>query len=489
MATPHVSGVAALAWSVAPNATRQQIRNAVLAGTDPMASLAGKVATGGRLNAKGTLDQLGSAPVVDVTATDANAAEQGLDPGTFTITRSGSTSSALTVYYAIGGSATNGVDYNALSGSLTISAGATSGVVTVKPIDDTLVETSETVILTLSSSASYKIGTHSSATVVIADNDMPSRTYTSGNVPKTIPDRSMIVSTLTVPDSITISDLNVTVNISHTYDADLDVFLSAPDGTRVELFTDVGGSGDNFANTTLDDEASKSITSGVAPFAGSYRPEGLLSRFDGKNAKGTWVLWVTDDARYDTGRLNSWSISILGQVTATQSQTSSQSTPSNGRRLTSSSAGMLGDLFDVAAVSSLAAIGENSSNLPLGGASQAGGMRFADHGADTPLDPGFSSSVLGGRGTGSGVSFLGTIGQVTPDSGARRFLAQEGNETFGQKGQGTDARALPGTIRRQGPSNFAAGPGGVLGAPHDIVLSSNLEEAVGLLAVRPLGEE
>jgi len=58
MATPHVAGVAALAWSVAPDATVAEIRDAILQGTDPLASLAGKTVTGGRLNAFGTLQLL-----------------------------------------------------------------------------------------------------------------------------------------------------------------------------------------------------------------------------------------------------------------------------------------------------------------------------------------------------------------------------------------------------------------------------------------------
>jgi subtilisin family serine protease len=55
MATPHVAGVAALAWSVAPNATVAEIKNAILGGVDRIAGLSGKVATGGRLNAYNTL--------------------------------------------------------------------------------------------------------------------------------------------------------------------------------------------------------------------------------------------------------------------------------------------------------------------------------------------------------------------------------------------------------------------------------------------------
>ena len=60
MATPYVSGVAALAWSVAPNASVAEVRNAILQGADPVAALSGKVATGGRLNAYNTLLLLGA---------------------------------------------------------------------------------------------------------------------------------------------------------------------------------------------------------------------------------------------------------------------------------------------------------------------------------------------------------------------------------------------------------------------------------------------
>jgi subtilisin family serine protease len=61
MATPHVAGVAALAWSVAPNATVAEIKNALLAGVDRVSSLSGKVLTGGRLNAYNTLRLLNPA--------------------------------------------------------------------------------------------------------------------------------------------------------------------------------------------------------------------------------------------------------------------------------------------------------------------------------------------------------------------------------------------------------------------------------------------
>ncbi len=115
-----------------------------------------------------------------------------------------------------------------------------------------------------------------------------------------------------VPDELTIGDVNVTLNINHTRDQDLDVFLISPSGTRVELFTDVGGNEDNFLGTTLDDDAATPITTATAPFSGVYRPEGSLADFQGEDGLGSWTLEVTDDRKGETGSLTNWSLEIIG---------------------------------------------------------------------------------------------------------------------------------------------------------------------------------
>jgi hypothetical protein len=112
-------------------------------------------------------------PVVTITATDANAAEAGLDPGTFSINRVGPTANALTVFYAISGTATNGTDYQVIAASVTIPAGAASTTLTITPIDDGLFEGPETVVLTLSANPAYSIGAPGAATVTIADDELP----------------------------------------------------------------------------------------------------------------------------------------------------------------------------------------------------------------------------------------------------------------------------------------------------------------------------
>jgi hypothetical protein len=113
-------------------------------------------------------------PVVTVTATDADAAEAGLDPGTLTFTRTGGNLAvALNVFYTKAGTATNGFDYSGLGGAtslVVIPAGQPSGNVTVTPLADNLVEAPETLIVTLAPSSGYLIGSPDTATVTIADD-------------------------------------------------------------------------------------------------------------------------------------------------------------------------------------------------------------------------------------------------------------------------------------------------------------------------------
>jgi hypothetical protein len=110
-------------------------------------------------------------PTVTISATDSSASEPGTNTGKFTVSRTGPTSSALTVNYTVGGTATAGNDYTALTGSVKISAGSSSATITVTAKDDIQDEPSETVTATLSSNSAYTRGTPNSSTVYIADND------------------------------------------------------------------------------------------------------------------------------------------------------------------------------------------------------------------------------------------------------------------------------------------------------------------------------
>jgi predicted extracellular nuclease len=112
--------------------------------------------------------------IVTIEATDASAAEAGTDPGTFRITRTGSTTNSLNVSYTVGGTATNGVDYTPnLTNTATIAATQSFVDITITPVDDAIVEGNETATLTLVDTADYNLGANSTATVTIADDDLP----------------------------------------------------------------------------------------------------------------------------------------------------------------------------------------------------------------------------------------------------------------------------------------------------------------------------
>ncbi|MDQ1349231.1 MAG: hypothetical protein QG573_2609, partial [Acidobacteriota bacterium] len=108
---------------------------------------------------------------VSIAATDPTASESPTTTGQFLLTRTGSTTSPLTVTLARGGSATNVSDYASISTSQTIPAGQFTKTIDVLPVNDTLVEPAETVVLTVAAAAGYVVGSPSVATVAISSED------------------------------------------------------------------------------------------------------------------------------------------------------------------------------------------------------------------------------------------------------------------------------------------------------------------------------
>ncbi|MCE5310774.1 MAG: proprotein convertase P-domain-containing protein [Acidobacteriales bacterium] len=137
--------------------------------------------------------------------------------------------------------------------------------------------------------------------------------FVSADTPMTIPDLTTVYSYITVPSGATITDVNVMIDsLSHSYDADLRIWLTSPGGTSIVLFENNGGSGDGLFGTVFDDEASTPIASGAAPFTGAFRPIQALSAFDGQNSGGIWTLTVADQIAGDRGTLNAWSLQVDG---------------------------------------------------------------------------------------------------------------------------------------------------------------------------------
>jgi subtilisin-like proprotein convertase family protein len=110
------------------------------------------------------------------------------------------------------------------------------------------------------------------------------------------------VSTLVfgIPTSNLI-DVNVRLNIEHDAVQDLDVFLISPTGRRIQLFSDIGGNGDDLLGTILDSEATTSIAAGAPPYTGRFRPLESFVPLYSEDPNGFWLLEITDDTALNKG--------------------------------------------------------------------------------------------------------------------------------------------------------------------------------------------
>jgi hypothetical protein len=119
---------------------------------------------------------------VSIAVSPGSVAEDGATDLVYTFTRNGDTSGALTVNFSVGGTADFGAspnDYTQIgattftttSGSVTFAPSSSTAMITVNPEADSTVETDETVVLTLTSGVGYNVGSPSSATGTITNDD------------------------------------------------------------------------------------------------------------------------------------------------------------------------------------------------------------------------------------------------------------------------------------------------------------------------------
>jgi subtilisin-like proprotein convertase family protein len=116
-------------------------------------------------------------------------------------------------------------------------------------------------------------------------------TFSATGLPLSIPDNNTtgITSSLAVTGTGNIGTLALSVNITHTFQGDLKVTLTSPNGTQYVAHNRTGGSADNVVLVNVP-----------------------VTVFNGQPAAGTWRLVVQDLASADLGTLNSWSLRIVG---------------------------------------------------------------------------------------------------------------------------------------------------------------------------------
>jgi subtilisin-like proprotein convertase family protein len=131
-----------------------------------------------------------------------------------------------------------------------------------------------------------------SAAVGRALDGSHSNVSASSSVNLVIPDVNPagVASRVHIGDSGTIQDLQVSIDVSHTFIGVLVVALTSPSGRKVVLHDRSGGSNHNLAET-YDETRTPSLAS-----------------LAGESIQGVWTLEVTDFAKFDTGTFNSWRI-------------------------------------------------------------------------------------------------------------------------------------------------------------------------------------
>lgn len=279
MAAPHVTGVAGLIWSIAPDLSVAEVKDILMSSGDSIPALAGVTASGKRLNAYEALLAADPDPGFrlslnpqrqEVSAGD--YAQYSIDVGEIA-GWSGEVALSVDISPAL--------EYDLSASTVTANESATLTVYTSSEtnwgdyaivVSATDVETGE---LTRQASGSL---------MVLPSNlvDFPYENNTSIAIPDSDP--AGVTSVISVPEEGTVFGVEVSVNITHTWRGDLIVRLISPEGTEHVLHNRDGGSASDLIQTWT------------------------LGTFNGESMQGEWTLFVSDNAGLDTGTLNGWSM-------------------------------------------------------------------------------------------------------------------------------------------------------------------------------------
>ena len=192
--------------------------------------------------------------------------------------------------------------------------------------------------------SSYSANSQGTYDVVASITTAGLQTF-SNTTPVFIPDNtctnpaidSIVVSGYT--GAIASSAISIKINITHTWDGDLDLILEAANGSKLGLSNRTGSvnnSGANFTNTIFSDVGATAITTTGAPYTSTYKPwattfatcvSTTITSFaaiggGSINPNGIWKLHAYDRGAQDTGRIQNWSMTIPAATPSICSSTS-----------------------------------------------------------------------------------------------------------------------------------------------------------------------
>ncbi len=193
----------------------------------------------------GTITGAGVLPQISLAlGPNFSVAEDGTANLLYTFSRTGDTSSALTVNVTLGCTATLGSDYSGIASagttkSVSFAAGAATTSVSVTPIGDTTVEANETVALTLLSGSDYAVGTSIAVVGMISNDDLPSVSLAVS--PSTVTEGGSTNLTFTFSRSVATADpLTVSYTVAGSATVGVD-YTGISSGSGTQTVTIAGG--------------------------------------------------------------------------------------------------------------------------------------------------------------------------------------------------------------------------------------------------------
>jgi len=274
---------------------------------------------------------------------------EGCTEGTLTFSLPVAPPQNFLIDYNVWGTATSGLDYQAIPTGLFIPAGQKQISVPLIAFSDNITESGDSIMVDVQRDPCHRDTIY----IKISDNGIlppslrPDTTVcqssfqtlaVNGTLPIIQPGPPSFTNAqdynIAPVDSLVISPIlvsgllqkkltpqvikSVCVNIEHPFDDDVEIYLVSPGGQFILLSDDNGGNGDNYTNTCFTPTATQKINfpgpqapASAAPFTGDFLPEGLWEDLYGDHpTNGIWKLQVRDDANGFMGTLKDWTITF-----------------------------------------------------------------------------------------------------------------------------------------------------------------------------------
>ena len=159
--------------------------------------------------------------------------------------------------------------------------------------------------------------------IVTCGNTFTATDFTNATIGATA--NSIATVPIVVTGGLTIGDINVSIDITHTYIQDMKYYLEGPAAIGspiITLFDEPCGDNDDIICTLDDAGVNFTCGTGIPSITGTVKPVGYLTNLNNLPADGTWILRVVDSYNGDSGIINAVSLSICNIA-------QSLSTPSN----------------------------------------------------------------------------------------------------------------------------------------------------------------